>query len=105
MKEKAVGNANNSDTNADADTYLMHPITAASRCRITAINKHVYPPEGTPVAPLSASHSTNLDDMYPCVTFQAPPSLAVPKKQSRDVVSEANIISGKRARKGRVRQS
>jgi len=105
MKEKAVGNANNSDTNADADTYLMHPITAASHHRITAINKRVYPPDGTPVAPLGASHSANLDGMYPCVTFQAPPSPAVPKKQSQDVVSKADIISGKRARKGQVRQS
>jgi hypothetical protein len=43
--------------------------------------------------------------MYPCVIFQVPPPTAVPKKRSWDIVSEADIISGKRARKERVRNN
>jgi len=109
VKENTAGRANNSDADAgadaDADAYLMRPLSATSHRRITAINERVYPPDGALVAPLGVSHSTNLDSMYPCLTFQAPPPAAVPKKRSRDVVSEAHILSGKRARKGRVRQS
>jgi len=98
VKENLTGSS-------DADVDLMRPLSAASRRRITAINKRVYPPDGAPVPPLSASHSTNLDGMYPCVTFQATPPAAIPKKRSWDVVSEADIISGKRARKERVRKN
>jgi hypothetical protein len=79
--------------------------TAASRRRITAVNKRMYPPDGAPVAPLGASHSANLDGMYPCVTSQAPTPAAAPKKRTWDVVSEGDIILGKRARRERVRQN
>ena len=92
------------ENTANVDANLMRPLSAASRRRITAINKRVYPPDGAPVAPRGASHSINADGMYPCITFQAPPSAVVaPKKRSWDVVSEADIVSGKRARKERVR--
>jgi hypothetical protein len=81
-------------------------LSAASRRRIKALNSIVYPPDGAPVAPLGASLSINADGMYPCITFQAPPSAVVaPKKRSRDVVSEADIVQGKRARKERVRNN
>jgi hypothetical protein len=80
-------------------------LSAASRCRIAAINKIVHPPDGAPVAPLSASLSNNVDGLYPCITLPAPSTAAVPKKRSWDVVSEADIISGKRARKERVRNN
>jgi hypothetical protein len=103
VKESTTENARSSD--ADADATLMHPLSGASRCRIAAINKRVYPPDGAPVAPLGASLSTNVDGLYPCVTFQAPPPVSAPKKRSRDVVSEADIVPGKRARKARVRNN
>jgi hypothetical protein len=100
MKENATGSTSNGDA---ASVNTVHRLSAASRCRIAALNKRVYPPDRAPVAPLGASHSTNVDGMYPCMTFQAPPPAVVPKKRSWDVVSEADILSGKRARKGRVR--
>jgi len=101
VKENTAGNT----SDADADANPMRPLSAASRRRITAINKRVYPPDGAPVAPLSASLSTNVDGIYPCVTFPVPPPAAAPKKRSWDVVSEADIVAGKRARKERVRQN
>ena len=101
MKENNTGSTGNAD--ADAGVNLMRPLSPASRCRITALNKRVYPPDSAPNPPLVASISNNLDGMYPCITFQAPPAAVAPKKRSWDVMSEADIISGKRARRGRIR--
>jgi len=83
----------------------MRPLSPVSRRRITALNKRVYPPDSAPTAPLGASLANNVDGMYPCVTFQAPPAAAAPKKRSWDVMSEADIVSGKRARRGRMRNN
>ena len=101
VDEHGPGNA----SDADIDVNPMRLLSAASRRRITAINKRVYPADGAPVTPLGASLSTNVDGMYPCVTFQAPLPAVAPKKRSWDVVSEADIVAGKRARKERVRQN
>jgi hypothetical protein len=91
-------------SNPDPDVHQVQLLSAASRHRIDALNKRVYPPDGaTPGPPLGTSHSINVDGMYPAITFQALPPAAAPKKRSRDGVSEADIVSGKRARKERVR--
>lgn len=80
-------------------------LSPATRRRIDALNKRVYPPDGAaPGPPLGASHSINADGVYPCITFRGPPPAPAPKKRSRDVVSEGDIVSGKRARKERVRK-
>ena len=100
MNENTIENA----TNIDPDIHQVRLLSPASRRRIDILNKRVYAPDGTYHGPpLGANHSTNVDGVHPCVTFQGPPPTAGPKKRSRDVVSEADIIPGKRARKERVR--
>jgi len=98
-------NAEESTSNdPDVQEVRSLRLSPASRRRIDALNKRVYPPDGAaPGPPLGALHSINVNGMYPCITFQAPPPTAALKKRSRDVVSEADIVSGKRARKEHVR--
>jgi hypothetical protein len=100
-----VANENTTEnvSSIDPDVHQVKLLSAASRRRIDALNKQVYPPDSAPVVPLGASHSTNLDGMYPAITFNAPPLAAASKKRTRDPVSEGDIVSGKRARKERVR--
>ena len=102
--ENTADNSANTNANTDPNVYQDGLLSPASRRRIDILNKRVYAPDGTYHGPpLGANHSTNVDGVYPCVTFQGPPPTAGPKKRSRDVVSEADIIPGKRARKERVR--
>jgi len=89
---------------SDPGVDRVDSLSAASRRRIDILNKRVYAPDGTYHGPpLGASHSINVDGLHPCVTFQGPPPAAAPKKRTWDVVSEADIVPGKRARKERVR--
>ena len=88
----------------DSELQQVSSLSDAARRRIDILNKRVYAPDGTYHGPpLGASHSINVDGLHPCITFQGPPPAAVPKKRSWDVVSEADIVPGKRARKERVR--
>ena len=103
MNKNAMQNATNT-ANTDPNIYQEGLLSPASQRRIDILNKRVYAPDGAYHGPpLGANHSINIDGVYPCVTFQGPPPAAGPKKRSRDVVSEADIIPGKRARKERVR--
>ena len=108
MKENAADNPTNANANANANTdpnvYQEQLLSPASRCRIDILNKRVYTPDGSYHGPpLGASHSINTDGLYPCITFKGPPPTTAPKKCTWDVVSEADIVSGKQARKEHVR--
>ena len=68
--------------------------------RQRSLAQPTYLPSRGPVAPLCANHSTNVNDLYP---FQGPPPTSALKERSWDVVSEADVVSGKQARNECVR--
>ena len=103
MKENATDNPINANANTDPNVYQDGLLSPASCHRIDILNKQVYAPDGSYHGPpLGMSHSINTDGLHPCITFGPPPTTA-PKKRTWDVISEADIVSGKWARKERVR--
>ena len=104
MKENAADNLTNANANTDPNVYQDGLLSPASRRQIDILNKRVYAPDGSYHGPpLGTSHSINTDGLHPCITFNGPPPTTAPKKRTWDVVSEADIVSGKQARKERVR--
>ena len=106
MKENAADNPANANTNTDPNVYQDGLLSPASRHQINILNKRVYAPDGSYHSPpLGVSHSINTDGLHPCITFKGPPPTTAPKKCTWDVVSKADIVSGKQARKERMRIS
>ena len=101
-KENTTEDAANGNPNPDV--HQVQLLSPASHCWIDILNKWVYTPDGTYHGPpLGASYSHNADGLHPCIMFKGPPPTTAPKKCSWDVVSKADIVSGKQAWKEHVR--